>query len=269
MRRSCPLGGCRTWSVESENRPQRGQFLPDLQPHSQAMGQKDGEKWTAAADLQPTISKSDSLPAGAMARILLGYGAISGKRKSLNRHYIFNGGAQGNWRIERMVPVRGEQLAKANYLDVRVDDTVVAAQTSWQLRGVVSNERYVTEEERVGLAARQAPLGRAGASHAVLIPIRKSVKWWSLAQDQRRAIIEEDSRHIAIGMEYLPAVARRLHHCRDLPGEQPFDFLTWFEFAPDQESAFDELLHRLRSTHEWDYVERELELRLVTAQGRR
>jgi len=24
------------------------------------MGQKDGEKWTAAVDLQPTISKSDS-----------------------------------------------------------------------------------------------------------------------------------------------------------------------------------------------------------------
>ena len=56
-----PPGGCRAWSVESENRPQRGQFLPDLQPHSRAMGQKDGEKWTAAVDLQPTISKSDSL----------------------------------------------------------------------------------------------------------------------------------------------------------------------------------------------------------------
>ena len=55
------LGGCLTWSVESENRPQRGQFLPDLQAHSTAMGQKDGEKWTAAANLQPTISKSDSL----------------------------------------------------------------------------------------------------------------------------------------------------------------------------------------------------------------
>jgi len=53
-----------------------------------------------------------------MARILLGYGATSDKRKSLNRHYIFNGGAQGNWRVERMVPVRGEPLAKANYLDV-------------------------------------------------------------------------------------------------------------------------------------------------------
>ena len=54
-------GACRTWSVESENWPQRGQFLPDLQAHSTAMGQKDGEKWTAAANLQPTISKSDRL----------------------------------------------------------------------------------------------------------------------------------------------------------------------------------------------------------------
>jgi hypothetical protein len=55
------LGACRTWGVESENRPQRGQFLPDLKAHSPAMGQKDGEKWTAAADLQPTLPKSDRL----------------------------------------------------------------------------------------------------------------------------------------------------------------------------------------------------------------
>ena len=55
------LGACRTWGVESENWPQRGQFLPDLQPHSGAMGQKDGEKWTAAVNLQPTIPKSDML----------------------------------------------------------------------------------------------------------------------------------------------------------------------------------------------------------------
>lgn len=67
LRELAGLGACRTWSVESENRrfhqnrPQRGQFLPDLQRHSPAMGQKDGEKWTAAADLQPTISTSDRL----------------------------------------------------------------------------------------------------------------------------------------------------------------------------------------------------------------
>jgi hypothetical protein len=46
-------------SVESENR--RAQFLPDLQPNSRAIGQKDGEIWAAAVDLQPTTSSPDSL----------------------------------------------------------------------------------------------------------------------------------------------------------------------------------------------------------------
>ena len=55
------LAACRTWGVESENQPQRGQFLPGLQAHSSAMGQKDGEKWGAAAELQPTNPKSDRL----------------------------------------------------------------------------------------------------------------------------------------------------------------------------------------------------------------
>ena len=67
------LGARRTWGVESENRPQRGQFLPDLQPHSSAMGQKDGEKWTAAVDLQPTFPKSDGL-LGTGPRGRVGYG---------------------------------------------------------------------------------------------------------------------------------------------------------------------------------------------------
>ena len=57
-----PLAACRTYGVDSENRPLRRQFLPDLQAHSSAMGQKDGEKWTAAVDSQPTLHKSDRLP---------------------------------------------------------------------------------------------------------------------------------------------------------------------------------------------------------------
>ena len=55
------LAACRALVVESENWSQRGQFLPDLQTHSPAMGQKDGEKWTAAVNLQPTIPKPDRL----------------------------------------------------------------------------------------------------------------------------------------------------------------------------------------------------------------
>jgi len=55
------LGACRAWGAESEKRPQRGQFLPDLPPHSPAMGQEAGKKWTAAAALQPALPKSDRL----------------------------------------------------------------------------------------------------------------------------------------------------------------------------------------------------------------
>ncbi len=92
----------------------------------------------------------------------------------------------------------------------------------------------------------QAGLGRPEATCAALIPIRKSEAWWSMAQDERRAVFEDRSRHIALSMKYLPAVARRLHHARDL-GE-PFDFLTWFEFAPEHAAAFDDLLAELRAS---------------------
>jgi hypothetical protein len=56
-------------------------------------------------------------------------------------------------------------------------------------------------------------------------------------------------------------VARRLHHGRDL-GE-PFDFLTRFEYAPDDADRFEELVSRLRATEEWTYVAREIDIRLV------
>jgi len=54
-------GACRALGIDSEKEPRRGQFLPDLQAHSPAMGQKVGEKWTAAALLQPMLAKSDRL----------------------------------------------------------------------------------------------------------------------------------------------------------------------------------------------------------------
>jgi hypothetical protein len=76
-------------------------------------------------------------------------------------------------------------------------------------------------------------------------------------------VVEEQSGHIAIGLRYLPAVARRLHHGRDL-GE-PFDFVTWFEFAPSDEPLFDELVALLRASPEWRYVEREVDIRLARA----
>ena len=137
----------------------------------------------------------------------------------------FIGGAVGAWRIERINAECGESLAPAERLEVREGPLVsVPADAAWVLQGVTSNLRYTTDAERATLAARQPALGHPEATRAALIPIRKTEAWWNLAQDTRRAIFEERSRHTSVGLEYLPAVARRLSHSRDL-GE-PFDFLT-------------------------------------------
>jgi chlorite dismutase len=108
-------------------------------------------------------------------------------------------------------------------------------------------------------------LGRPTATHAALIPIRKSAKWWDLSQDERRAIFEEKSKHTAVGLKYLPAFARRLHHCRDLGEAEPFDFVTLFDFAKDDAKAFDDMLAEMRASEEWKYVEREVDIRLERA----
>jgi len=173
----------------------------------------------------------------------------------------FVAGPRGDWRIRQLNSVVGDGLPAAERLAVLEGSVQLDANDSaWILRGVTSNPRYTNRAELELLLARQEGLGRSNATRAALIPIRKSEAWWALAQDERRAIFEETSRHIAIGVEYLPAVARRLHHSREL-GEA-FDFLTWFEFAPEDTDAFETLVRRLRATEEWHYVEREVDIRL-------
>jgi chlorite dismutase len=96
---------------------------------------------------------------------------------------------------------------------------------------------------------------------AALIPIRKTAAWWNLTQEERRSIFEKKSHHIAEGVRYLPSVARQLYHSRDI-GEA-FDFLTWFEYAPEHSEAFEELVRTLRKTEEWEFVDREIDIRLM------
>lgn len=162
-----------------------------------------------------------------------------------------------------MDAVAGAPLSAASRLSVSEGDGVASAaeDATWCLRGVTSNERYVTRRELDALTSVQQPLGRGDSTHAALIPITKSDAWWNLAQDERRHIFEASSRHVATGLRYLPAVARRLHHGRDF-GE-PFDFLTWFEFAPESAVDFEELVTLPRATEEWDYVVREIDIRLT------
>lgn len=174
----------------------------------------------------------------------------------------FCGGVTGTWSVDRIASVVGETLPPAARLEVHHLIAGADAQQSgeWSLRAVAGHERYVDRREHGPLKASSPPLGRAEATRAALIPIRKSPRWWALSQDERRAIFEDRSHHIADSMTYLPRIARRLYHAREL-GE-PFDFLTWFEFAPEHAQAFEDLVGMLRSREEWTFVDREVDVRL-------
>lgn len=114
---------------------------------------------------------------------------------------------------------------------------------------------------RARAAAPAAGPGRPGRHGRDAARPRSDVGGSTAAITNRRSAPRDRSHHIATGLEYLPAVARRLLHGRDL-GE-PFDFLTWFEYAPADAGAFEELVGRLRETEEWRYAKREVDVRLA------
>jgi chlorite dismutase len=180
----------------------------------------------------------------------------------------FRGGQSGAWRITLNSTVRGEGLPATPALAITQSASIalpiLPSATSWRLAGVASHVRYVEKAEKEQLAEKQAPLGRKEATFAAMIPIRKSAAWWALNQDERREILEAKSHHISASLKYLPQIARQLYHCRDL-GET-FDFITWFEYAPEHATEFEELVAMLRGTEEWTFVEREVDVRLRLAE---
>jgi chlorite dismutase len=173
----------------------------------------------------------------------------------------FIGGNIGQWKVSSIRAVTGMSLDLVSYINIVENGTHKTTHSDWTLKGFSSNLRYAERAEKERLLAIQEGLGRSNATCAALIPIRKNEMWWALAQDERRAIFENKSHHTETGIKYLPAIARKLYHCRDLGG--PFDFLTWFEYAPSDSEPFEELVHTLRKTEEWKYVDREVDIRLV------
>ena len=177
----------------------------------------------------------------------------------------FRGGQTGAWRITSLLPVKGDPLPPVTAISITSGAAIalplLASQTSWRVAGVASHLRYAERAEKAKLEEVQAGLGRAEATCAALIPIRKSSAWWELTPEERRSIFEDKSRHIASTLKYLPAIARQLYHSRDL-GE-PFDFLAWFDYAPEHAALFEDLVGELRTTEEWTYVEREVDVRAM------
>lgn len=178
-------------------------------------------------------------------------------------HVSFAFGSSGEWIVDSIRSVVGAGLPSASRLSIHEGLDCDVGDADWWLRGVTSHAHYATRKELHLLAARQEGLGRAEATRAALIPIRKTEIWWTLGQDQRRAIMEDQSRHISLGLEHLPDVARRVHHCRELA--EPFDFLTWFEYPSSYSDRFEELVRILRRTPEWRHVDREIDIRLTRA----
>ena len=175
--------------------------------------------------------------------------------------FDFIGGETGAWKVIGMKTVCGEPINTVSYLDIVSNLANKQNKAVWTLTGFTSNVRYAEKEERERLTSVQPDLGRPQATCAALIPIRKMDAWWAMAQDERRKIFEAKSHHTETGLNYLPAIARKLYHCRDIG--QPFDFLTWFEFAPDDSDKFEQLVASLRETEEWKYIDREIDIRLV------
>lgn len=180
------------------------------------------------------------------------------------RLYTFIGGHTGAWAVIKNNVVIGDPLPEVEQVEILNASVPQWPEgAAWMLRGVTSNERYVTRMEKSQLVAEQIALGRPEATHSALIPIRKSAAWWALTQDERRAIFEDRSHHVKTGLKYLPAIARRLHHCRDLSTDEAFDFVTLFDYAEADSQAFEDMLAELRATEEWKFVVREVDLRLV------
>lgn len=177
-----------------------------------------------------------------------------------NTIFDFVGGTIGEWKVASITTLKGDPIASVSHITKASSNLVQTETGIWTLKGIVSNLRYTEKEDKDKLVAVQEDLGRPQATLAAFIPIRKSEAWWNLAQDERRKIMENKSKHTQTGMKCLPAIARKLFHSRDI-GE-PFDFLTWFEYAPSEADVFEELLYILRKTEEWNYVDREIDIRL-------
>jgi chlorite dismutase len=180
--------------------------------------------------------------------------------QNMDTIFDFIGTNSGDWQVLQMQTIIGEPLETVSYLNIIPSTTLKVDQGIWTLKGIRSNLRYTEKDEKEKLTSIQADLGRNEATYAAMIPMRKNKAWWDLAQDERRKIFENQSHHTQIGLDYLPAIARRLFHSRDIA--EPFDFITWFEYAPEDAPAFDELLLRLRASEEWKYVDREVDIRL-------
>ncbi len=174
-------------------------------------------------------------------------------------HYV--GGATGSWRVDQIETFSGPDLTPVSHLEILGGRLGRVPQgTAWVLPAVVSSTRYITREDPRPAESSRSPVPESREPSAALVLIRKSDEWWNLAGATRQDIIEARSRQVDARLRMLPAIARRFTLHRD--GSDAFDFLTWFEFDAQDSALINDLARAIRATDEWNYVEREIEIRL-------
>lgn len=189
------------------------------------------------------------------------------------------GGRLSRYRVQEVVPVRGEVPANLarGWSVVRIETSAPISvpeeslsptnSSVLQFHGVTQHLQYTSDAQRQELDGRSvSELEPSDHTTAVLIPIGKSEEWWKLAHDQRQTHFQKTGAgegHTAIGHKYVDRVFRKLYHSRYLNLALSYDFLTYFEFEDIYEKDFRTLLAELRDARrnpEWAYVNLEFEI---------
>lgn len=115
------------------------------------------------------------------------------------------------------------------------------------LVGMNRARQYITAEKSPALAGQLNSSCYTGdlPRFAIVIPVKKSARWWSLPESERMREIEA---HTQASMPYLDRVKRELYHSTGL---DDLDFITYFETA--DLAAFQELAVRLVSLPENEF----------------
>jgi hypothetical protein len=159
---------------------------------------------------------------------------------------------------------RPRLLEVENELRRRLGDLAVVR----SLEGVERTARY-TSAEMDDFANRPAAPRRSGrhAAHAIILPLSKTAAWWAMPAMERQTFfyphIDGDMGcqvpgHAKAAEQGIHSVFRRLYHNPDgyqRPGE--YDFITYFECAPEHVETFDRIHRALKDTSqnpEWRFV---------------
>ncbi len=172
--------------------------------------------------------------------------------------YNYVGGTSGAWEVSELTTYRGPPLVPVSHLEIingPMERTPSSA--TWVFSGFVQNTRYVSREELLPPSSRRAFTAPPPRTCAALIPLRRSKEWWQLGDAVRREIQQSQQS----SLRYLSAMVRRWRHRLDLSDQ--FDCVTWFEYEPQDSSAFEDLLADWRASEEWKYIDRECDIRLV------